>query len=117
MIKLSNVSLLRGRKMLLEEASAQVFPGHKVALIGSNGCGKSTLFALLRSELSVDAGDCSVPNDWRIVSVAQETPATDRTAIDYVVDGDKHLRILQAQLEAAEKSGDGVKIGQIHGQL
>ena len=117
MIKLSNVSLLRGRKMLLEEASAQVFPDHKVALIGSNGCGKSTLFALLRSELSVDAGDCSVPNDWRIVSVAQETPATDRTAIDYVVDGDKHLRNLQAQLEAAEKSGDGVKIGQIHGQL
>ena len=110
MIKLSNVSLLRGRKMLLEEASAQVFPGHKVALIGSNGCGKSTLFALLRSELSVDAGDCSVPNDWRIVSVAQETPATDRTAIDYVVDGDKHLRNLQAQLEAAEKSGDSVKI-------
>ena len=117
MIKLSNVSLLRGRKMLLEEASAQVFPGHKVALIGSNGCGKSTLFALLRSELSVDAGDCSVPNDWRIVSVAQETPATDRTAIDYVVDGDKHLRNLQAQLAAAEKSGDGVEIGQIHGQL
>ena len=117
MIKLSNVSLLRGRKMLLEEASAQVFPGHKVALIGSNGCGKSTLFALLRSELSVDAGDCSVPSDWRIVSVAQETPATDRTAIDYVVDGDKHLRNLQAQLAAAEKSGDGVEIGQIHGQL
>lgn len=117
MIKLSNVSLLRGRKMLLEEASAQVFPGHKVALIGSNGCGKSTLFALLRSELSVDAGDCSVPSDWRIVSVAQETPATDRTAIDYVVDGDMYLRNLQAQLEAAEESGDGVKIGQIHGQL
>ncbi len=117
MIKLSNVSLLRGRKMLLEDASAQVFPGHKVALIGSNGCGKSTLFALLRNELSVDAGDCSVPSDWRIVSVAQETPATTRTAIDYVVDGDKHLRDLQAQLEAAEHSGDGVKIGQIHGQL
>lgn len=117
MIKLSNVSLLRGRKMLLEDASAQVFPGHKVALIGSNGCGKSTIFALLRNELSVDAGDCSVPSDWRIVSVAQETPATNRTAIDYVVDGDKHLRSLQANLEAAEKSGDGVQIGQIHGQL
>ena len=79
MIKLSNVSLLRGRKMLLEVASAQVFPGHKVALIGSNGCGKSTLFALLRGELSVEAGDCSVPSDWRIVSVAQETPASHRT--------------------------------------
>ncbi|WP_334030727.1 ATP-binding cassette domain-containing protein [Alteromonas sp. P256] len=117
MIKLSNVSLLRGRKMLLEDASAQVFPGHKVALIGSNGCGKSTLFALLRSELTVDAGDCSVPGDWRIVSVAQETPATDRRAIDYVVDGDKHLRTLQAQLALAEQQEDGVQIGQIHGQL
>jgi ATP-binding cassette subfamily F protein 3 len=117
MIKLSNVSLLRGRKMLLEDASMQVFPGHKVALIGSNGCGKSTLFALLRNELSVDAGDCSVPSDWRIVSVAQETPASDRTAIDYVIDGDKHLRHLQAQLGNAEEREDGVQIGQLHGLL
>jgi ATP-binding cassette subfamily F protein 3 len=117
MIKLSNVSLLRGRKMLLEDASMQVFPGHKVALIGSNGCGKSTLFALLRNELSVDAGECSVPNDWRIVSVAQETPATDRSAIDYVIDGDKHLRGLQAKLVDAEQQEDGVQIGQLHGQL
>ena len=117
MIKLSNVSLLRGRKMLLEDASMQVFPGHKVALIGSNGCGKSTLFALLRNELSVDAGECSVPNDWRIVSVAQETPATDRSAIDYVIDGDKHLRGLQAKLVDAEQQEDGVQIGQLHWQL
>ncbi|BCO20996.1 ABC transporter ATP-binding protein [Alteromonas sp. KC3] len=117
MIKLSNVSLLRGRKMLLEDASMQVFPGHKVALIGSNGCGKSTLFALLRNELSVDAGNCSVPSDWRIVSVAQETPASDRSAIDYVIDGDKHLRALQAQLAEAEAREDGVQIGQLHGQL
>ncbi|NDW21312.1 ATP-binding cassette domain-containing protein [Alteromonas hispanica] len=117
MIKLSNVSLLRGRKMLLEDASAQVFPGHKVALIGGNGCGKSTLFALLRSELTVDAGDCSVPSDWRIVSVAQETPATDRRAIDYVIDGDKHLRMLQEKLRVAEQEEDGVQIGQVHGQL
>lgn len=117
MIKLSNVSLLRGRKLLLEDASAQVFPGHKVALIGSNGCGKSTLFALLRSELTVDAGDCSVPSDWRIVSVAQETPATDRRAIDYVIDGDKHLRMLQEKLRVAEQEEDGVQIGQVHGQL
>ncbi|MBQ4829257.1 ATP-binding cassette domain-containing protein [Alteromonas sp. MMG017] len=117
MIKLTNVSLMRGRKVLLESASAQVFPGHKVALIGSNGCGKSTLFALLRNEMSVDAGDCVVPADWRIVSVAQETPATDRRAIEYVIDGDKHLRRLQAQLQQAEQDEDGVLIGKIHGQL
>ncbi|AMJ96243.1 ABC transporter ATP-binding protein [Alteromonas stellipolaris] len=117
MIKLTNVSLMRGRKVLLESASAQVFPGHKVALIGSNGCGKSTLFALLRNEMSVDAGDCVVPADWRIVSVAQETPATDRRAIEYVIDGDKNLRRLQAQLQQAEQDEDGVLIGKIHGQL
>ena len=117
MIKLSHVSLLRGRKMLLEDASMQVFPGHKVALIGSNGCGKSTLFALLRGELAVDAGDCSVPGDWRIVSVAQETPASDRTALEYVIDGDKHLRALQHELSGAHDNEDGVLIGQLHGQL
>ena len=117
MIKLSHVSLLRGRKMLLEDASMQVFPGHKVALIGSNGCGKSTLFALLRGELAVDAGDCSVPGDWRIVSVAQETPASVRTALEYVIDGDKHLRALQHELSGAHDNEDGVLIGQLHGQL
>ncbi|NDV90776.1 ATP-binding cassette domain-containing protein [Alteromonas sp. 345S023] len=117
MIKLTNVSLMRGRKLLLDEASAQVFPGHKVALIGSNGCGKSSLFALLRHELTLEAGECSLPSQWRIVSVAQETPATDRNAIDYVIDGDKHLRGLQAALKEAEAKEDGVAIGQIHGQL
>ena len=117
MIKLTNVSLMRGRKVLLEEASAQVFPGHKVALIGSNGCGKSSLFALLRHELTLDAGDCTIPADWKIVSVAQETPSTDRKAIDYVIDGDKHLRQLQHLLAQAERAEDGVAIAQAHGQL
>ena len=117
MIKLSDITLLRGSKVLLDEASAQVFPGHKVALIGSNGCGKSSLFALLRNELSVDAGECSVPAHWRIVSVAQETPAVDRAALDYVIDGDKHLRELQARLAQAEAAHSGELIGALHGQL
>ncbi|NVK55845.1 MAG: ATP-binding cassette domain-containing protein [Alteromonadaceae bacterium] len=117
MIQLSDVTLMRGSKVLLDSASAQVFPGHKVALIGSNGCGKSTLFALLRGELSVDAGDCSLPADWRIVSVAQETPAVDRSAIDYVIDGDKHLRRLQQQLAAAEDDQNGEAIGKYHDLL
>ena len=117
MIKLTGISLMRGSKVLLENASAQVFPGHKVALIGSNGCGKSSLFSLLRGELTLDAGECYVPEDWRIVSVAQETPATNRRAIDYVIDGDKHLRNLQAQLTEAEHQGNGEAIALLHGQL
>ncbi|MCU7553522.1 ATP-binding cassette domain-containing protein [Alteromonas sp. ASW11-19] len=117
MIKLTDVTLMRGRKVLLDHASAQIFPGHKVALIGSNGCGKSSLFALLRQELSVDSGECYLPAQWRIVSVAQETPATDRAALAYVIDGDQHLRALQQQLADAEAAQHGEAIGRLHGQL
>lgn len=108
---------MRGSKILLDSASAQINPGQKVALIGANGCGKSSLFALLRQQLALDAGDCSVPVQWRIVSVAQETPAVDRAAIDYVIDGDTHLRALQAELAKAEQAHAGEAIGRIHGQL
>lgn len=108
---------MRGSKVLLDAASAQIFPGHKVALIGSNGCGKSSLFALLRHELSLDAGECSVPAHWRIVSVAQETPAVARAAIDYVIDGDQHLRHLQSQLAEAESRSDGQAIARLHAEL
>jgi len=102
---------------LLAQANAQIFPGHKAALIGSNGCGKSSLFGLLRNELSLDTGDCHMPANWRVVSVAQETPAVDRAAIDYVIDGDRHLRDLQARLASAEAQHDGVAIAALHGQL
>lgn len=117
MIKLSDITLMRGSKILLESASAQIFPGHKVALIGSNGCGKSSLFALLRGEISLDAGDCVVPGHWRIVSVAQETPAVSRSAIDYVIDGDKHLRQLQSELAEAEAQHEGERIAALHDSL
>ncbi|MCW8093296.1 ATP-binding cassette domain-containing protein [Alteromonas sp. ASW11-130] len=117
MIKLSDVTLMRGNKVLLDEVSAQINPGQKVALIGANGCGKSSLFALLRNELSVESGDCNVPAQWRIVSVAQETPATERSALDYVIDGDIRLRALQADLAQAEACHDGAAIGKLHGQL
>ena len=117
MIKLTDVTLMRGSKILLEHASVQVFPGQKVALIGSNGCGKSSLFAMLRHELSIDAGDYGIPSQWRIVSVAQETPAVDRSAIDYVIDGDTRLRALQKQLLAAEHAHDGELIAHLHDDL
>lgn len=117
MIQLSEMTLMRGNRVLLDTTSAQINPGQKVALIGSNGCGKSSLFALLRNELSLDHGDASVPSHWRVVSVAQETPSVSRGAIDYVIDGDKHLRQLQSELATAEAKQDGETIGRIHGQL
>lgn len=109
--------MIRGTKVLLEQAEATVFVGHKVGLIGANGCGKSSLFALIRAEIESDQGYCHLPQEWRIVSVAQETPATQRKAIDYVIDGDKRLRRLQAQLVEAERQHQGEKIAELHGSL
>ncbi|MFT4941396.1 MAG: ATP-binding cassette subfamily F protein 3 [Paraglaciecola sp.] len=117
MIQFSQVSLMRGSKMLLQETNAVVYPGHKAGLIGANGCGKSSLFALIRGELLPEHGDCNIPKGWNIVSVAQETPAVKRSALDYVIDGDRHFRALQQKLEKAEQAHDGQLIAALHGQL
>ena len=117
MIQFSEVSLMRGSKLLLQETNAVVYPGHKAGLIGANGCGKSSLFALIRGELLPEHGDCNIPKDWKIVSVAQETPAVQRSALDYVIDGDQHFRALQQKLKQAEQDHDGQLIAALHGQL
>ena len=117
MIQFSDVSLMRGSKVLLRDANAVVYPGHKAGLIGANGCGKSTLFALIKGELHTEQGNFNIPKNWQIVSVAQETPAVDRSAIDYVIDGDKHYRKLQAQLTDAEQAHNGEQIAHLHGLL
>ncbi|GAA0854956.1 ABC transporter ATP-binding protein [Aliiglaciecola litoralis] len=117
MIQISDLTLLRGTKVLLDKASATIYPGHKVGLIGANGCGKSSLFALLRGELHQDAGECQLPKQWQIVSVAQETPASNRSAVDYVIDGDLGYRRLEQQLAIAEQNHDGEQIALLHGQL
>ena len=98
MIIASGIELLRGNNKLLDNASATIFPGHKVGLVGKNGCGKSSFFALLKGELSVDNGSLSVPAGWQMASVAQETPALDKPALDYVIDGDHEYRRLEQEL-------------------
>jgi ATP-binding cassette subfamily F protein 3 len=117
MIQFSDVTLMRGSKVLLRDANAVVYPGHKAGLIGANGCGKSTLFALIKGELHTDQGDFNIPKNWQIVSVAQETPSVERSALDYVIDGDKQYRKLQAQLAAAEQTQNGEQIAHLHGLL
>lgn len=117
MIQLSNIQVLRGGRALLEGASATIHPKHKVGLVGANGCGKSTLFALLRDEISVDEGDCLLPKNWQIASVKQETPALTKPALEYVIDGDTEYRELCDQLEKAEAAEDGNAIAHIHQQL
>ncbi|MCE1185968.1 MAG: ATP-binding cassette domain-containing protein [Zoogloea sp.] len=117
MIQFRNLRLARGVKTLVENVSLQIHPGWKVGLTGANGCGKSSLFALLRGDLHQDAGDLEIPAAWVIAHVAQETPALARPAIEYVLDGDAELRRIEAALAAAEAAHDGEEIGHLHGRL
>ncbi|GAA0343484.1 ABC transporter ATP-binding protein [Bowmanella denitrificans] len=117
MIQFTHLSLMRGSKELLTDANATIYPGHKVGLVGANGCGKSSLFAMLKGQLQPDQGDCELPRHWQIAAVAQETPASDRTALDYVIDGDHRLRRIQAELTDAEQAHDGERIAALHLQL
>ncbi|MGH8764700.1 MAG: ATP-binding cassette domain-containing protein [Burkholderiales bacterium] len=117
MIRLSEVTLRRGSKVLLERTDVSLNPGDKIGLIGSNGSGKSSLFAVLRGELHADKGDVDYPARWRVAYVAQETPALDRSAIDYAIDGDTTLRRLEAELAKAEAANDGERMGEIYAGL
>ncbi len=117
MIVASNIEFIRGGKPLLKNASATVNPRQKVGLVGANGCGKSSFFTLLKKQAQVDNGDLTIPAHWRLASVAQETPALNKNALQYVIDGDTHFRLLQQQLRDAEAKNDGTKIAELHIQL
>ena len=114
MIRLSQLSLARGAKPLLEGAELTVHAGERIGLVGANGSGKSSLFALLRGELHGDKGDADLPRHWRIAHVAQETPALERPAVEYVIDGDVNLRNLERE---AASTHDGTRIGELHAAL
>jgi len=104
LIRISNLTLARGAMRLLEGANLTVHAGHKAGLVGPNGCGKSSLFALLRGELHADAGDVELPAAWTIAHVAQETPAVATPALEFVLDGDRELRHVERALETAERA-------------
>ena len=117
MIRLQNLVLQRGPQRLLDAAELTLHPGQKAGLIGANGAGKSSLFALLRGELSADGGDCLMPPDWRIAHMQQEVSDLERLAADYVLDGDQHLRAIQRELAMAEAAHDGAAIARLHVDL
>ncbi|MEX1199249.1 MAG: ATP-binding cassette domain-containing protein [Methylophaga sp.] len=117
MIKLSQLSLRRGPRLLFENASLLIHPGQRVGLTGANGTGKSSLFAMIRGQLHADQGELSFPGNWVISHVAQETPAVDTPALDYVLEGDAQLSQLLTALENAEAAGDGHEQTHLHDQL
>jgi ATP-binding cassette subfamily F protein 3 len=113
MIVLSDVTLRRGPQKLLTDISISIHPGYKVGLTGANGTGKSSLFAMLRGELGQDEGSVSIPPNWVIAHVAQETPASEISALDYVLQGDTEYIDLHRQLDNAE----GAHLGELHARL
>ena len=112
MIRGSGLTLRRGIKVLLNDAEFVVHPGERVGFVGKNGAGKTTLFALLKGELDPDAGNLDMPTGWRIASVEQELHADDRPAREFVIDGDTHLRALQAERSAVSET-DGTRIAEL----
>jgi ATP-binding cassette subfamily F protein 3 len=122
LIQFRNLSLFRGVKVLLEAASFQLHPGHKVGLIGANGAGKSSLFTLLRGELQQEVGDLEIPPNWVIAHVAQETPSLNLAALQFTLEGDAELTEIEAALVKAEKhhqdaNFSGESIAELHQRL
>jgi len=107
MITAVDLSLDRGIKNLIKSSSFTIHPNHKVGLVGANGCGKSSLFAALLGQLQPDTGDISIPSNWKISTVKQETPALEKSALDYVIDGDKEYRQLEQDLANARAQDNG----------
>lgn len=117
MISINQAQLIRGSKTLLDETSLTIYPGHKVGLVGANGTGKSSLLALILGHLSLDKGEFNLPSGWQIATVAQETPALDVSALEYVIDGDSEYRQLEALLHKAQEDNDGNAIALLHGKI
>lgn len=117
MIQLTDIQLLRGGKVLLEQASARIAPGEKVALIGPNGAGKSSLFQMLLGGLAADQGTLDIPARWHIAHMQQETPGLQRSAVDHVLDGLHAWRALQAEIQTAENAGDTARLAELHGRM
>lgn len=117
MIRLTKLSLRRGSKLLFEQADLSIHPKQKVGLTGANGCGKSSLFALLLQQLQADSGEVFLPKDWQIAHVKQETPALSQSALDYVLDGDVEFRQIEAQIEQATQSEQHQKLAELYAEM
>jgi ATP-binding cassette subfamily F protein 3 len=117
MLKFDHLDLRRGANLLLEDANLIIHPGHKVGISGANGCGKSSLLALVLGELAPDRGDLQLPSGWEIAHVAQETAAVETPALEYVMAGDRELAELRNSLERTEREQDGPAQARLHAAL
>jgi ATP-binding cassette subfamily F protein 3 len=117
MITLRNITLRRGTKVVLDDASVTLQPGEKIGLVGRNGAGKSSLFAMLTNRLQNDKGEVDIPRQWAVGEVAQDMPETEMPATDYVLEGDRRLMEARMALDAAEAAEDGHAMADAHAML
>ncbi len=117
MIRAQGLALRRGKQLLFSDADFSIHPGQRAGITGANGCGKSSFLSVLRGEVDVDAGDIQFPREWVLAHVAQEMPATSRSALEYAIDGDIELRRLQGLAALAEADGDGTRHASLIAEL
>ena len=117
MITLKNVVLRRGAKVILDSASVTLNPGENIGLVGRNGAGKSSLFAMLNGSLHEDGGEFFIPAQWRMAQVAQDMPETEQSATSYVIEGDVVLQAAQTEVTLSEESGDGDRMAHAYMDL
>jgi ATP-binding cassette subfamily F protein 3 len=116
-LKFNHLSLRRGGRELLHDVTCTIHTGQRVGVTGANGVGKSSLFALIMNQLPADAGDCTLPPSTTIAHVAQETPAEEKSALDYVIDGDKELRAIEQQITRAQQANDGDRLAHLYSDM
>ena len=117
MLKIIDMTLRRGPEPLLEHANAAIADGQRAAIVGANGAGKTSLFKLLLGHLTTDAGEFLLPGNCRIAHMAQEVDSSERSALDYVMDGHQQFRTLETALSDAELANDNNVIAHLHGEL
>ena len=117
MIAFRNFALRRGERLLLSNVDLALHTGSRVGVVGRNGCGKSSLFAVVQGELEPDRGDIDLPGRLRIASVAQETPALPDAAIDFVIAGDTEVHAILHAEAAATEAGDWDTVAAAHQKL
>jgi len=116
MLNFTDLSIRRGKRVLFAGATFSLFRGEKVGITGENGSGKSSLLSLVRGEVQPEAGSFDMPSQLSVAHVSQELLASDRAAIDFVLDGDAELRAVEQALAAAEEADDGLQLGELHGR-